>query len=37
MSYKQKQQITVLKNKGLEENRDFRIVWFGTTAEIKFV
>jgi len=28
MSYKQKQQITVLKNKGLKENKDFRVVYF---------
>lgn len=37
MSFKQEQQVTVLKNKGLKENVDFRIIWFGTTAEIKFL
>lgn len=35
LTYKQRQKITVLINKGLKENVDFRIVWFGTQAEIK--
>lgn len=37
MSFKQRQFVTVLRNKGLKENVDFRIVWFGTEAEIKFL
>lgn len=37
MSYKQQQAVTVLKNKGLKENRDFRIVYFGMDSEIKII
>ena len=37
MSFEQNQQITVLKNKGKIENRDYRVVWFGKQAEIKIV
>ena len=35
MKYKQKQLITVLKNKGLKEGVDFRVVHFGNRTEVK--
>ncbi len=35
MTFKQKQLITVLKNKGLKENIDFRVVHFNDRVEIK--
>lgn len=37
MSFKQRQEVTVMKNKGLKENIDFRIVYFNSTAEIKLI
>lgn len=37
MTFNLRQLITVLKNKGMKENKDFRIVWFGVDAEIKFL
>ena len=35
MIYKQKQLITVLKNKGLKEGIDFRVVHFDNHTEVK--
>jgi len=37
MSKEQKRKVEELKSKGLKENRDFRIVYFGIDAEIKIV
>lgn len=37
LTFEQRQYITVLKNKGLKEGIDFRIVWFGNQAEIKIM
>ena len=37
LTWDQKKLITVLKNKGLKENVDFRIVYFNDYAEIKII
>lgn len=37
LTFEQRRTITVLKNKGFKEGKDFRVVWFGENAEIKKV
>ncbi len=37
MSKCQKKKVQELRDSGMVENKDFRVVWFGVQAEIKII